>query len=262
VLDCGDPCLTARVEGLKLANVNEYYNTYWSSEGFKPTGHSWPELLDFFSRYLPSTAGRVLDVGCGDGLTTGPAVQAAGHEYLGADVSETGVASARANGFEALLIEGADRLPLADRSIATITCIEVLEHLFAPQDAIREFWRVLEPGGLLLATTPNVAYWRSRANLLLLGRFDPIGDSESVSRPWRDPHIRFFTPNTLASMAHEAGFESVVVEGQRGGFLNGLPWLPHYRTSRQSSTVYKAMQQRWPSALAYGNALVARKATQ
>ena len=136
--------LTARVEETKLANVNEYYNTYWSAEGFKPTGHSWPELLDCFSRYLPAT-GRVLDVGCGDGLTTGPAVQGAGLEYQGADVSETGVASARANGFEALLIEGADRLPFADESVAAITCIEVLEHLFAPQDAIREFLRVLEP---------------------------------------------------------------------------------------------------------------------
>jgi SAM-dependent methyltransferase len=250
--------LSMRVEGLKLANVNEYYNTYWSSEGFKPTGHSWPELLDCFSRHFPA-AGQVLDVGCGDGLTTGPAVHAAGLKYLGTDVSKTGIASAHANGLDALLIDGADRLPLADNSVAAITCIEVLEHLFAPQDAIREFFRVLEPGGVLLATTPNVAYWRSRANLLLLGRFDPIGDSESVSRPWRDPHIRFFTPKTLEAMAREAGFASVAVEGQRGGFLNGLPVLPRYRSSRQSSGLYKALQQRWPGVFAYGNALIAHK---
>ena len=242
-----------------MANVNEYYNTYWSSKGFSPTGQSWPELLDCFSRHLPP-AGRVLDVGCGDGLTTGPAVQAAGLEYLGADISETGIATARANGFEVLLVEGADRLPLADGSVAAITCIEVLEHLFAPQDAIREFLRVLQPGGVLLATTPNVAYWRSRANLLLLGRFDPIGDTESVSRPWRDPHIRFFTPKTMASMAREAGFESVVVEGQRGGFLNGLPVLSRYRASRQSSVIYKALQRRWPGMFAYRTVLIARKA--
>jgi SAM-dependent methyltransferase len=249
---------SVRVEGLKLANVNEYYNTYWSSEGFKPTGHSWPELLDCFSRHLPDT-GQVLDVGCGDGLTTGPAVQAAGLEYLGADVSETGVASARANGLEALLIEGADRLPLANGSVAAITCIEVLEHLFAPQDAIREFYRVLEPGGVLLATTPNVSYWRLRANLLLLGQFNPMGDLESVSRPWRDPHIRFFTPTTLGSMAREGGFGSVVVEGQRGGFLNGLPVLGRYRASRESSHLYRVLQRRWPGMFAYGNVLIARK---
>ena len=174
VLDGGESMHSVRVEGLKLANVNEYYNTYWSSEGFKPTGHSWPELLDCFSRHLPDT-GQVLDVGCGDGLTTGPAVQAAGLEYLGADVSETGVASPRANGLEALLIEGADRLPLANGSVAAITCIEVLEHLFAPQDAIREFYRVLELGGVLLATTPNVPLLAIAGQLVAFWAVQPNG---------------------------------------------------------------------------------------
>ena len=48
----------------------------------------------------------------------------------------------------------AERLPLADQSFDMLQCIEVIEHLAARQDALREMWRVLRPHGKLLVSVP------------------------------------------------------------------------------------------------------------
>ncbi len=47
-----------------------------------------------------------------------------------------------------------DGLPLADESVDAILCTQVLEHLEWPREAVREFHRVLKPGGVLYLTAP------------------------------------------------------------------------------------------------------------
>jgi SAM-dependent methyltransferase len=47
-------------------------------------------------------------------------------------------------------------LPLADGSVDTILCTEVLEHLSNPEKTIAEFARVLRPGGTVITTAPFV----------------------------------------------------------------------------------------------------------
>ena len=45
-------------------------------------------------------------------------------------------------------------IPEADGSFDAILCTEVLEHVPAPQDAIKEFSRLISPGGTLILTAP------------------------------------------------------------------------------------------------------------
>jgi SAM-dependent methyltransferase len=230
-----------------MANqLSAYYETYWTEGGFRPTGRAFPALLSALD-ILVRPGSAWLDVGCGDALTSGPALAQRGAAYMGVDISEAGVEQALKNGFEAQIIEDAAHLPFADGRFDGVICVEVFEHLFDPRSAASEIYRVLGSGGVLFATVPNAAYWRRRAELLL-GRFDPIGDDLSVDEPWRDPHIRFFTRKTLRSMLQLEGFE-VKVAGHGGYLVRDLPKVGP-RLTRSSSRMYRSLERRFPGLLA------------
>lgn len=60
-------------------------------------------------------------------------------------------------------------LPFADRLFDYVTCLEGLEHIENPQQAIREFARVLRPGGKVIVSIPNILNIEERLKWLLYG---------------------------------------------------------------------------------------------
>ena len=60
-------------------------------------------------------------------------------------------------------------LPFAARSFDYVTCLEGLEHIENPQQAIREFARVLRPGGKVIVSIPNILNIEERLKWLLYG---------------------------------------------------------------------------------------------
>jgi peptidoglycan/LPS O-acetylase OafA/YrhL/SAM-dependent methyltransferase len=93
--------------------------------------------------------GRVLDVGCADRWVEVHC--SVGAHYIGLDLPVTGkgLYAARPNVFA-----DAARLPLLDASVDAVVCLEVLEHVSRPQDALSEFARVLRSGGTMLFSMP------------------------------------------------------------------------------------------------------------
>jgi SAM-dependent methyltransferase len=68
-------------------------------------------------------------------------------------------------------------LPYADASFDCLTCVEGLEHIENPAQAIREFARLLRPGGHLVVTVPNILNIEERFKWLLTGytsHFKPL----------------------------------------------------------------------------------------
>ena len=68
-------------------------------------------------------------------------------------------------------------LPFSDRSFNYVTCIEGLEHIENPQQAMREFARMLKPAGHLIVSVPNILNIEERLKWLLYGytsHFKPI----------------------------------------------------------------------------------------
>jgi SAM-dependent methyltransferase len=117
----------------------------------------WEVLVgDFFSRWIPERA-SVLDFGCGSGEFIN-AVRA--RRRVGVDLRDS-VRDRLAQGVEFLEARGTRVPELGDASIDVIFCSNLLEHLRdreAVTDLLREFHRLLAPGGRLLLLGPNIRY--------------------------------------------------------------------------------------------------------
>lgn len=237
--------------------LRDYYESYWSPQGFHPAGRTRPELVAVLDRHIPPRR-RCLDVGCGDGGTLGAWARHRGCEYVGVDISSNAVRAARERGLEAHVIEDATALPFGNGEFEAAMCFDVFEHLFQPQLAAAEIARVLRQDGVLVVATPNAAYWRRRVELGLFGRFNPYGDERAMVEPWRDPHLRFFTAWSLRRMLEAAGLRLSELSGFNGALLRDLPRLRALGRGR-SSPAYRALERTAPSLLALSLVAVARK---
>jgi len=110
-------------------------------------------------------------------------------------------------------------LPYQDQSFAYITCLEGLEHIENPQQAIREFARLLRPGGHLIASVPNILNIEERLKWLLYGyssHFKPL-TRESVAQVRKQfgekvevaLHVNAISYSELRYSLEQCGFEIV-----------------------------------------------------
>jgi hypothetical protein len=83
--------------------------------------------------------------------------------------------------------------------------------------------------------------------------------SPRAAMPWRPPHIRFFTPQKLATMVREAGFAYLTVRGTTDApLLAPVPVLN--RLSRgEASDLYRFLVDQSTSLVAPGLLALARK---
>lgn len=97
----------------------------------------------------------ILEVGCGSG-TLGRMLIDAGITYRGFDIAREGVrkAALRATGAAELFVADATSAQAYARDYDTIVCIEVLEHIEADLEAIRQ-WK---PGSRVICSVPNFDY--------------------------------------------------------------------------------------------------------
>jgi 2-polyprenyl-3-methyl-5-hydroxy-6-metoxy-1,4-benzoquinol methylase len=142
-------------------------------------------------------AGKLVDFGCGDGRFLAEA--SAHFDVTGIELSPQGVETARKRTsrekiFEGPVTEVAERdLPAGGFDV--VTQFGYIEHEWRPLAGLRAAHRLLKPGGLTIVKTPNYASWnRHIRGMNWCGYHIPA-------------HCNYFTPQTLARILRETGFE-------------------------------------------------------
>lgn len=144
---------------------------------------------EFLQKYAANYKGTLYDLGCGEAPYKDFFLQYA-NKYVGVDWSSS-IHNAKAD----LAADLNKLLPIASNTADTVVSLSVLEHLCEPQNMINEAFRILKPGGHIIAHVPW-QWWIHEA-----------------------PHDYFrYSPYGLKYIFEKAGFVDVCVEAICGFF--------------------------------------------
>ena len=180
--------------------------------------HEQPGYYRDVTRHFRPDA-KLLDVGCGTGWL-------AEHfsDYTGIDGSPEAVAAAQSKGRSITQGDVNEPLPFEDASFDGVVLKDLLEHVDDPVAVVLEVHRVLRPGGLVFASSPDAQRW--------------VWDDYTHRRPFTRKAFRLlFTDQGFT--VQQAGYESVMPgtsivsrrmpSHRRPAPLRWAAWLPFVR---------------------------------
>lgn len=143
----------------------------------------------------------VLDLGCGDGVFL-DLLKNKGIEGRGLDISEVAIAKAKSKGLSVEQFDfGSQRLPFADNDFSLAVLLDVLEHLYQPQNILQEARRV---AGEMIVAVPNFNSLSARLQTLL-GR---VPENNLAKKG----HIYWFNFDILRKMLKETGWQIMEIK--------------------------------------------------
>jgi SAM-dependent methyltransferase len=112
----------------------------------------WAVVEALLARAQPPPEPRILDAGCGTGGNLRKFAKLG--VATGVEPSAEAIEFCRERGLERVHQAGLEALPFDDCSFDLIAATDVIEHVAAEQQALRELHRVAAPGATLLLTVP------------------------------------------------------------------------------------------------------------
>lgn len=158
---------------------------------------------------VPRGARRVLDLGCASGALGAALKARQGAEVVGIELSAAYAADAERVLDRVLRGDLAGVLADPPADLGSFDCVvaaDVLEHLVDPWSALRDAVSLLDPGGTVVVSLPNVQYALVPLTVVRRGRWprEPAGLFDAT-------HLRWFTLLDARELLEGAGLEVVAV---------------------------------------------------
>jgi ubiquinone/menaquinone biosynthesis C-methylase UbiE len=116
-------------------------------------------------KHLNSKAARILDLGCGTGLSSLLFFEA-GHQVTGIDGARAMIERARKLPFQKLISQNLEKpLRVKDLSFDAAVMIGVMEYIDDPAAVLAQVARKLRPGGVFGLTFPRRSSWYTKFGL-------------------------------------------------------------------------------------------------
>lgn len=148
--------------------------------------------------HAASRPGRILDIGCGNGLFLSQFFDPREWDRWGVEISSTAAQQARSRGLTV-----APEVPsIQEGSFDVITILDTLYYLPQPLELLRQVREFVRPGGLLVVECPHggLRVWRGCKPL---GRALSLKTRHLLST---SDHVTYITPACMAEMFRRAGF--------------------------------------------------------
>lgn len=170
----------------------------------------------------PNAKDMILDIGCGNARDI-RVLSRYGFRSVGVDLSigmlfagQNYMKTHNLSGASFLAVDGTE-LPFSNASFTKVVCSEVIEHIPEWHNLIKETYRILEPGGLFILTTPN---WLSLYGLNRL-IWEAIRDTFTSSKSIH-PYDKWKTQREVISVLQQAEFR---IEQTLGScYVPGYGW--------------------------------------
>lgn len=202
---------------------------------------------------------RLLDIGCGNGCYTQELACRAAY-ICGIDIQISHLKAFR-QPIERIQAAG-ENLPLRSESFDVVTMIEVLEHTRSDEQTLKECFRVLKPGGLLVLFVPNKLYpfesHPCHVGSLQIGSNIPLVSWLPEFLHKHLCHARIYTRRKLLAIADRVGLQ-ILKTGYMFPPLDSFPLpfketyrrialrLEHYSLAKFGVSIYAVFQK--PRAL-------------
>jgi SAM-dependent methyltransferase len=151
---------------------------------------------------IPPGVESILEVGCGAGQTGALLRKRGVRELIGVEINPHLSPFSRPY-YSRLIIGDVEQENLWGIRAESLDCLlypDVLEHLRNPWKVVRQHMRLLRPRGFVVASIPNVRYYKAVRDLVIRGRWD-YQDAGILDRG----HLRFFTRMSIEDLFLSSG---------------------------------------------------------
>jgi 2-polyprenyl-3-methyl-5-hydroxy-6-metoxy-1,4-benzoquinol methylase len=181
------------------------------------TGNYFENTRPEMQVHIPASARRMLEVGCGNAAFAA-SVKSSRPMHVTAIEGYAPAAEAAQPRVDRLLsMPLEEALPLlAGEQFDCIVMNDVLEHLVDPWAALTQLRPLLSPGGVVVASIPNIRYFHVFKEYLLEGQWKYQRDGV-MDRT----HLRFFTRKSMVDLFQDSGYTMQSIAG-----INGMAEFP------------------------------------